>query len=342
MDYQEVLAQARINMAPKCRVCPECNGIACKGELPGVGGYGNGRGFTICREYLRRIKINMDTMYAEREIATEVRWLGQDLRFPLALSPIGGMAFNYNGYLTDYAYNEIVSEAAGEEGILAFSGDTPDDRFFLSLLPLIRESHGEMISTIKPWENSVVIEKALKLKEQGAQYFAMDIDSAGLPALKKKGRGGLPKSTADIRELQSETGMGVVLKGIMTGAAAEKALDAGAEAIIVSSHGGRHYEDAPATAEVLPEIRSAVGDDFPVWVDGGIRSGADIFKVIALGADGAMVGRPVAIAAHGGGKEGVKLYIEKLRQELEYTMRIAGCSSLEEIGRENIRFSDWS
>ena len=67
MNYREMLDKARQNMKPKCRVCPECNGIACRGELPGTGGYGNGRSFTVCREYLKSVKICMDTLCSETD-----------------------------------------------------------------------------------------------------------------------------------------------------------------------------------------------------------------------------------------------------------------------------------
>lgn len=339
MDYKELLAQARTNMAPKCRVCPECSGLACRGEIPGVGGYGSGRGFTVCVEYLRRVKIEMDTLYEEAEPDLAVRLLGQELSLPLMISPIGGMAFNYNGYLTDLQYNRAVLDGAVRQGILAFSGDTPDPAYFDSLLPLVRESGGRLISTVKPWPDDLVLDKAAGLKEAGAAYFAMDIDSAGLPALRRSGRGGHPKSPAQLSALIRESGLGLIVKGVMTARGAEKARDAGAEAIIVSSHGGRHYEDAPATASVLPEIRRAVGLDFPVFVDGGIRTGADIFKVLALGANAAMIGRPYAIAVHGSTEEGVDIYTQKLREELRYTMILAGCRNIAEIGPDRIRLT---
>ena len=340
MTYQELLSAARKNMAPKCRVCPECNGAACKGELPGVGGYGNGRGFTNCVDYLRRIRIEMDTICEDFIPDSSTQVLGQKLALPVMVSPIGGMGFNYNGYLTDYEYNEAILHGAEQEGILAFSGDTPDADFFDSLLPLIRQGKGRLISTVKPWPNDYILEKAGKLRENGALYFAMDIDSAGLPALRKNGRGGHHKSIEDIRFLTETSGMKLILKGIMTAKGAEKARHAGAAAIIVSSHGGRHYQDAPATASVLQEIRRAVGKDYPVFVDGGIRTGADIFKVIALGADAAMIGRPYAIAVHGSIDEGVSIYTGKLKQELAYIMNLAGCQSIRDISLQNIRFQE--
>ena len=336
MTYQEVLENARAVMAPNCKVCPDCNGIACRGKLPGVGAYGNGRSFTVCREYLQSVKINMNTLYAPGEQDLSVRILGKALTFPLMAAPLGGMGFNYSGYLKDQEYNEMMLEACKEEGVLCFSGDTPDEKFFVSLLPLLAKSGGRMISTVKPWELPYALQKAVTLKETGAEYMAMDVDSAGLPALEKNGHRGVPKSEEDLRAIMEKSGMKLIVKGVMTPEGALTAKRAGAAAIIVSSHGGRHYEDAPATAEVLPGIRAAVGPEYPVFIDGGIRTGADIFKVLALGANAAMIGRPFAVAACGGGVEGICLYLQKLRKELAYIMTLTGCRTVRDITADKL------
>ena len=113
MNYREMLDKARQNMKPKCRVCPECNGIACRGELPGTGGYGNGRSFTVCREYLKSVKICMDTLCPETDPDLKQTLLGQEWSMPLMIAPIGGMAFNYNGYLTAGEYSRFLRGYTG-------------------------------------------------------------------------------------------------------------------------------------------------------------------------------------------------------------------------------------
>jgi len=141
-----------------------------------------------------------------------------------------------------------------------------------------------------------------------------------------------PKTVAQLRELVASTRLPVVLKGIMTVEDALAAREAGAAAIVVSNHGGRVLDHTPGTAEVLPAIARAVGKDLVVLVDGGIRSGADVLKCLALGAHAVLVGRPVAIGAVGGGIEGVRLTLEQMRKELIAAMTLTGCSSLQEIG----------
>ena len=115
-----------------------------------------------------------------------------------------------------------------------------------------------------------------------------------------------------------------------------KAKEAGASAIVVSNHGGRVLDQCPATAEVLEAIAEAVGDSMTVLVDGGIRSGVDIFKALALGADGVLICRPFVTAVYGGAEEGARELIDRLGSELKDTMAMCGASSLEEISRDMI------
>ena len=129
-----------------------------------------------------------------------------------------------------------------------------------------------------------------------------------------------------------------IVKGVMTVKGALKAKEAGAAAIVVSNHGGRVLDQCPATAEVLPEIADALkGSGVKVLVDGGIRSGVDVFKALALGADAVLICRPFVTAVYGGGEEGVKCYIDKIAGELADTMQMCGAHSLSEISREMVR-----
>ena len=118
--------------------------------------------------------------------------------------------------------------------------------------------------------------------------------------------------------------------------AGEKALEAGASAIVVSNHGGRVLDQCPATAEVLPAIVDAVGDKMTILVDGGIRTGMDVFKALALGADAVLIARPFVNMVYGGGAEGVKIYVEKLKAELADTMAMCGAHCLADINRSMI------
>jgi len=108
-------------------------------------------------------------------------------------------------------------------------------------------------------------------------------------------------------------------------------IDAGADAIVVSNHGGRVMDTMPGTADVLPEIANAIGGRVKVLVDGGIREGIDIIKMLALGADAVMIGRPICIAAFGGGKGGVRFYLEQKAKELRQAMILTGSADVNSI-----------
>ena len=127
----------------------------------------------------------------------------------------------------------------------------------------------------------------------------------------------------------------------MTVAGAQKALEAGAAGIVVSNHGGRVMDGVPATAQVLPAIAQAVGGQMTILVDGGIRSGTDLLKALALGADGVLMARPFVTAVYGGGGEGVALLVQKLQGELSDAMAMCGIHSLSEINRDLV-FKDFS
>ncbi|MBO5516489.1 MAG: alpha-hydroxy-acid oxidizing protein [Firmicutes bacterium] len=331
MTYSDVLTAAREALSGVCAVCPVCDGKACRGQIPGVGGKGSGRAFTVCREFLDRVTLNMDVIHPHFEADTSVELFGRKFAYPFFAAPIGGMKLNYGGLLSESDYVQAVVDGTRAAGTFAWTGDGPDESIFQTTLPLIEAAGGAAVPTIKPWAQEKCLERIRELEDAGAMAFAMDVDSAALINLKLMGKPVFTKSTEELRELVEAAKVPFVVKGVMTPAAALRCAEAGCYGIVVSSHGGRVMEDAPAPASRLREIRKAVGASLKIFVDGGVRSGADVFKCLALGADAVLVGRPYAIAAFGGGAEGVQLLTEKLGAELAETMLMTGCRSLEEI-----------
>ena len=140
------------------------------------------------------------------------------------------------------------------------------------------------------------------------------------------------KTVEQLAEIAKMAGKPFIVKGIMTVKGALKAKQAGAAAIVVSNHGGRVLDQCPATAEVLPAIVEALkGSGVKILVDGGLRSGVDVFKALAMGADAVIIARPFVSAVYGGGEEGVKLYIDKIGGELSDAMTMCGAKSLKDI-----------
>ena len=159
----------------------------------------------------------------------------------------------------------------------------------------------------------------------------MDIDAAGLPFLRGQQPPAGAKDEGQLAEICAvchDAGTPFVLKGVMTPGSAERALRAGVDAIVVSNHGGRVLDGVPATATVLPAIADAVGNDAEVLVDGGIRSGLDVFRALALGANGCLVCRPFVVAIFGGGEQGARDYLRQLAGELSDAMEMCGAATV--------------
>ncbi|KAJ1717903.1 Hydroxyacid oxidase 1 [Coemansia biformis] len=129
----------------------------------------------------------------------------------------------------------------------------------------------------------------------------------------------------------------VLVKGILTAEDAELAVRAGVDGIIVSNHGGRQIDTAPATIDVLEEVCRAVDGRVEVFLDGGVRRGTDVLKALALGARAVFLGRPVLWALSYGGEAGVVEMLDIIGEELRLAMALAGCASIADIRREHVR-----
>ncbi|PKI69624.1 peroxisomal (S)-2-hydroxy-acid oxidase GLO4-like [Punica granatum] len=143
-------------------------------------------------------------------------------------------------------------------------------------------------------------------------------------------------SWKDIDWVKSITTLPIIIKGVLTREDAIKAMEVGVAGIVVSNHGARQLDYTPATISVLEEVVQAVKGRVPVFVDGGIRRGTDIFKALALGAQAVLIGRPVVYGLAAKGEYGVRRVIELLKDELELTMALSGCPRLKDITRNHI------
>lgn len=334
MTYQEVLENARKSMDGFCVACPVCNGVACRGKIPGPGAKGSGDVFHRNWQKLQEITVNMDTIYAPRRVDTSTELFGRKFEYPFFAAPIGAMKVHYGHLHDDISYNSELVPGCVQAGIAAFTGDGANPAVFRSALDFIKEQGGLGIPTIKPWELSFAKEKLRMAEDCGAVAVAMDVDASGLTLLKNIETPVSPKSTEELAELIASTKLPFLIKGVMTVNAAKKALEAGAYGIVVSNHGGRVLDCTPSTAEVLPAIARAVGGKMKVLVDGGIRTGLDVFKVLALGADAALIGRPFVTAVYGGSAHGAQLYASRVGAELAEAMEMTGACSVPEIGPE--------
>ena len=138
---------------------------------------------------------------------------------------------------------------------------------------------------------------------------------------------------ADVEWVKKKWGGKLILKGIMDEEDARRAADSGADALIVSNHGGRQLDGAPSSIAALPAIADAVGSRIEVWMDGGIRSGQDVLKAWALGARGTLIGRSFLYGLGAMGEEGVTKCLKIIANELDLTMAFCGYSNLRGVDR---------
>ena len=336
MTYQEIQAKARDCVGPYCKSCPVCNGLACKNTIPGPGAKGIGTGFIRNYQKWQELCVNMDTICENKPVDTSFDFFGRKVALPVFAAPLGALTLHYGDKYSDLAYNEILVPACAENGIAAFTGDGTNPTLMQGAAQVLAKNGGCGVPTIKPWNMETIKEKLDLVKAADPFAIAMDIDGAGLPFLKNMTPPAGSKTVEELQQIVAWAEKPFILKGIMTVAGAQKALEAGAKGIVVSNHGGRVLDQCPSSAEVLPAIADAVGSKMTILVDGGIRSGMDVFKALALGADGVLIGRPFINMIYGAGAEGVKVYVEKLKAELEDTMAMCGAHSLADIKRSMI------
>ena len=336
MTYQEILANARTCMGPYCKSCPTCNGLACKNTVPGPGAKGIGTGFIRNYQKWQELCVNMDTICENKPVDTSFALFGHKVDIPVFAAPVGAMQLHYGDKYDDLTYNDILVSACAQAGIAAFTGDGTNPAVMEAAAEALKKNGGCGVPTVKPWNTDTIREKMELVKAADPFAIAMDIDAAGLPFLKNLTPPAGSKTVEELKEISAMAGKPFILKGIMTVSGALKALEAGASGIVVSNHGGRVLDQCPSTAEVLPAIVDAVGGRMTVLVDGGIRTGMDVFKALALGADAVLIGRPFVTMVYGGGAEGVQVYVDKLKAELSDTMAMCGAHSLSDIKRSMI------
>jgi len=331
---KEIRNNARKMMETFCTVCPICNGKACAGKVPGMGGLGSGSSFTNNIEALAKITFNMRLIHDVTEPDTTVTILGKKLALPVLAAPIGGVSFNMGGAVTEEEYIQAIINGCKAKSTIGCSGDGVPDFIHQAGFNAIKSAAGHGIPFIKPWEDEELFRKIEAARATGTDIIGMDIDAAGLITLRKMGRPVSPKPLEKLTEIIRRTGMKFILKGIMTPDEADLAVTAGADAIVVSNHGGRVLDHAPGTADVLAGIADKVKGRITILADGGIRTGGDILKMLALGADAVMIGRPFSVAAIGGLQPGVETYIDTLTSELKQAMVLTGTGAASSVDRK--------
>jgi L-lactate oxidase len=284
--------------------------------------------------------------YAGADIATTL--LGSKLSMPIVVPPMGGQGLAHQ------------SKEAGT----AKGADAADTLFILSQMSNLTMEEVAASSPGPKWFQLYFPEdkglaRELLHRAKAAGYLAIVVTIDGFVGSNRERdtrnhfqsplpSGNMPKTVAsgyagshrvmktdlgwdDVAFVQQETGLPVILKGVLSPSLAAMALERGIAALQVSNHGGRQLDGVPAALTVLPRIAAVVQGRVPIILDGGVRRGQDVFKALALGANVVGVGRPVMYGLALGGWMGVQEVLEHLRAEFVMTMRLAGAASLRDI-----------
>lgn len=339
LKMADVMRVAREKMYPICRVCPECNGVACAGEVPGMGGIGSGQSFKNNYNALNRIELVMRTFHDVKKLNLSTEVFGYKLDFPVMSAVTGGVTYNMGGKMREDEYITAILGGCLDAGSLGMAADGIGDKLevFEKRLGFVKSFGGKGIVTIKPKAQDEIIKRIHLAEEAGAVAFGIDIDSAGRAARAVPGQIVEPKTPKQLEQIARASKLPFFIKGVMTVEEAKTAVDVGAAGICVSNHGGRVLDYATATCTVLPEIAAAVKGKIVIMVDGSVRRGYDVLKMLALGADVALVGRHLVRGAHGGGREGVALLMNDIKRELTDAMVLTGTADVRRVSPSILR-----
>ena len=331
MDMKQIRDAAREKLKPHCRVCPVCNGRVCAGEVPGMGGTGTGETFMENVRALAQWKLNLRTLHDAAPFDTTLDLWGLTLTSPIMAAPLAGLAAHFDKKIDEPEMLEDLLSGCQASGSLSWTGDGVNPAMFTAAMDLIKRHKGRAIVTIKPRGVPEILKRVRMAEEAGALAVAIDVDSAGFHAMATRGQPVGPTNPPDIAAIIAATHLPVIVKGIMTPDEASLAASLGVAGIVISNHGGRALDACLGTADVLPGIASVVKGKTRIFFDGGVRTGSDILKVLALGAEGVLLGRPMIVAAAGGGAQGVRALMSTLEEELVRAMTLTGVASVNHV-----------
>lgn len=334
-SLEQVRDLARTKLKGICAAYPSCDGSFDKicqreayGKPIGLGGVGQGLSFRANSQALADIQFNMSVLGDHFEPDTSCSFLGMDLKFPVLASSTAG-AQKYNDALDETMFCTSVLNGSKDAGTIGLRGDT----WFYTLednpsLNAMKACNGYGIPIFKPRAQDVLKKLIEKAETYGCKAVGIDLDGCGSTIMALHGQPVFKKSVKDIEELVNFTSLPFITKGIMLPDEALKCADAGVSVISVSNHGGRVMDSTPGVATMLPKIREKLGNSVTITADGGVRTGYDVLKMLALGADAVLLGRDIIRAAVGAGALGVQLHLEHIKKTLKKAMFMTGTKNV--------------
>jgi 4-hydroxymandelate oxidase len=340
VSLEEARENARTKLKGFCAAYKICDGLdtrICQGHSYGspigMGGPGTGASFANNIKALESFKLRALLIGPDFQPDCSFSFLGKELEMPVMGASVAGVnSFGGESVITEAEFCRAVVRGCKSAGTMGWRGDSfnysPEKPYGIEA---IAEAGGWGVQIIKPRSQDAIKRFFEKAERAGCAAVGVDVDGHGSYAMNAHGQPVFRKSIQDLRELASATSLPFVVKGLMCAEDAQAAVEAGAKVVVVSNHGGRVLDHTPGTADVLPSIVASIGGRALLVADGGVRTGYDVLKMLALGAQAVLVGRDLVRAAVGGGEEGVRAQMEMLASDLKKAMKMTGVASLEEI-----------
>ncbi|MCE7697365.1 MAG: alpha-hydroxy-acid oxidizing protein [Methanobacterium paludis] len=334
-DLNRYRTIARKMLTGTCGVYSVCNGQPdriCAGQnfgaSIGMGGAGQGKTFEANYNSLQEYKLKMRVIKAHHEPEMDISIFGKDIVAPVMGASLSGVKSSLNDAIPEESFYRGLLNGAKAFGSIGMVGNTPSAPEDLGVT-IIGENKGWGIPTFKPQAQDKLFELFKLAEKLDVIAIGVDLEGAGSTFWTTPEKRVYRKSEKELRELVDSTEKPVIFKGIMNSEDAGKVVDSGASACYVSNHGGRVMDGGQAVAEVLPDIAREISGKIPILADGAVRTGFDVLKVLALGADVALLGRPLAQMSIAGGEVAVKKYLDYVKDDLRRAMILTGCDTLE-------------
>jgi 4-hydroxymandelate oxidase len=298
---------------------------------------GIGQGFTYLANFsaLSKYRLKNRLIAKNEDPVIETTFFGEKISMPVLGAPMSGLSYVSNITEEEFAYN--ILEGCKVAGTIGYTGNTSKSYEIVHpAIMALKRVNGHGINIFKPQSQEVLVDLIKQSEEEKAVAVGIDIDGAGSVNFTLAGKPVFRKTIEELRELKNSTRLPFIVKGVMCVEDALAAAQAGADVIGVSNHGGRVLDSGLGVADVLPgivrELRDTdKGERIIITADGGVRTGFDVIKMLALGADFVLVGRPLAREAVSSGVEGVKRILGYLRTDMKIAMIMTSCNTLEDI-----------
>ena len=346
MSVEEHREIAKQKMKGKCGVYRLCDGgdnKICQGHSYGspigFGGVGSGAAFKNNISALGKLNLKMRVIGENFSPDTSYDFFGHKITMPIMGASVTGVnSFGGDSAITEPDFCKATVLGAKQAGTIGWRGDTYtyDWDFMPCYEAICKNADGWGVKISKPRDQET-LKKVFKMYEEGgALALGIDVDGCGSTIMAAHNKPVFRKSTDDIKELVQSTKLPFIVKGIMCAEDAIAAVEAGVSALVVSNHGGRVLDHTVGTADALFDVVDAVKGKVTIIADGGVRTGYDVLKMLAIGADSVLFGRDIVRAAVGGGGEGVKAFLEMQQKILVKAMKMTGVATLADISRDII------